>query len=147
VASSGAGDTPSRRRIFTCTPVDAGDEARCAREILTTLARRAYRRPVDDEDLARLMPFYEEGRANGTFDTGIQLALRRILASPSFAFRIEAEPDDLAAGEPYEIGEVELATRLSFLLWSSIPDEELLALAERGTLSDPAVLRKQVRRM
>src|SRR5690606_36350880 len=105
------------------------------------------RRPVDEADLARLMPFYEEGRANGTFDTGIQLALRRILASPSFAFRVEAEPDEHAAGEPYAITDVELATRLSFFLWSSIPDDELLAVAEGGSLRDPGVLRKQVHRM
>jgi len=145
--STGSGDTPSRRRIFTCMPAGADDETRCAREILGTLARRAYRRPVGRDDLERLMPFYEAGRAAGTFETGIQLALRRILASPSFAFRIESEPEDLAPGEPYAIGDVELATRLSFFLWSTIPDDELLAIAERGELGDPRVLEQQVRRM
>src|SRR5690606_8288502 len=100
---AGPGDTPSRRRIFTCTPVNVDDEARCAREILTTLSRRAYRRPIGEADLARLMPFYNEGRAQGSFETGIQLALRRILASPSFAFRIEKVPGDLAPGASYAV--------------------------------------------
>src|SRR5690606_34214643 len=144
---TGAGDTPSRRRILTCVPAVPEEESRCAREILALLARRAYRRPIDNADLERLMPFYEKGRANGTFETGIQLALRRILASPSFVFRVEPEPPHVAPGEAYAIGDVELATRLSFFLWSSLPDDELLALAERGELGDETVLRAQVHRM
>jgi mono/diheme cytochrome c family protein len=143
----GPGDTPSRRRIFTCKPVDTNDETRCAREIVAGLARRAYRRPVDDADLARLMPFYEQGRARGTFDTGIQLALRRILASPSFAFRVETEPADMAPGGSYYVSDVELASRLSFFIWSSGPDDELLGIAEQKKLHDPKVLEAQVRRM
>jgi len=144
---TGAGDTPSRRRILTCVPAVPEEESRCAREILALLARRAYRRPIDNADLERLMPFYEKGRANGTFETGIQLALRRILASPSFVFRVEPEPPHVAPGEAYAIGDVELATRLSFFLWSSLPDDELRALAERGELGDETVLRAQVQRM
>jgi hypothetical protein len=142
-----AGDTPSRRRIFSCTPADTSDERRCAEEILSALARRAYRGPVSEPDLARLMPFFEQGRAKGGFETGIQLALRRILASPSFAFRVEADPVGVAAGEAYPVSDVEFATRLSFFLWSSIPDDELLAVAESGKLEDPDVLEAQVRRM
>jgi hypothetical protein len=157
----GPGDTPSRRRIFTCSPASAEDESRCAREILSSLARRAYRRPVTANDLERLMPFFENGRAagmdargratqgavaeNGGFETGIQLALRRILASPSFAFRIEREAQHSDA--TYAVSDVELASRLSFFLWSSIPDDELLALAEKNELSEPGTLRAQVRRM
>ncbi|HEY8520120.1 MAG TPA: DUF1592 domain-containing protein [Gammaproteobacteria bacterium] len=144
---SGVGETPSRERIFTCRPTQPHEEEPCAREILTRLARRAYRRPVTEADLERLLPFYEEGREQGTFDTGIQLALRRLLASPSFVFRLEEDREDLAPGKPYRVSDVELATRLSFFLWSSIPDEELLDVAERGELSDPAVLEAQVRRM
>jgi hypothetical protein len=146
-AATGPGDTPSRRRIFTCAPADVGDEARCAREILTSLARRAYRRPVHATDIDRLMQFFEDGRAHGGFEAGIQLALRRILASPSFAFRAESEPAGVAVGESYAISDLELATRLSFFLWSSIPDDELLKLAERSELSQPETLRPQVRRM
>jgi hypothetical protein len=144
--ATGPGDTPSRRRIFTCSPVDANDEPRCAREILGALARRAYRRPVGAADVDRLMPFFENGRAHG-FEAGIQLALRRILASPSFAFRIEAEPAQVASEAPYEISDTELATRLSFFLWSSIPDDELLTLAEAEKLSEPKTLETQVKRM
>jgi len=145
-AATGRGDTPSRRRILTCAPADASDEPRCAREILASLARRAYRRPVGAGDIDRLMPFFEDGRALGGFEAGIQLALRRLLASPSFAFRIEAEPAGVDS-VGYAISNVELATRLSFFLWSSIPDEELLTLAERDELSEPETLRAQVRRM
>lgn len=143
---TGPGETPSRRRIFSCSPTDT-DEQRCATEILSRLARRAYRRPIEQDDLDRLVPFFEEGRAEGGFESGIQLALRRILASPSFAFHLEAESDDVPPGEPYRINDVELASRLSFFLWSSIPDEELLSLAERRRLSEPDTLASQVRRM
>jgi hypothetical protein len=143
----GPGDTPSRRRIFTCVPSGVDDETRCAREILTTLARRAYRRPVQPADIDRLMPFFEEGRASDGFETGIQLALRRVLASPSFAFRLEAEQETPASAAAYAVSDVELATRLSFFLWSSIPDDELLKLAEDNRLRESQVLRAQVRRM
>jgi hypothetical protein len=128
-------------------PAETSDEARCAREILGALARRAYRRPADTADVERLMPFFEDGRAHGGFEAGIQLALRRVLASPSFAFRIEAEPEGVASGTAYAVSDLELATRLSFFLWSSVPDDELLTLAERGALREPDALRAQVRRM
>ncbi|HVJ31433.1 MAG TPA: DUF1592 domain-containing protein [Gammaproteobacteria bacterium] len=146
-AAVGPGDTPSRRRIFTCSPTDANNEPRCAREILSSLARRAYRRPLTADDIDRLMPFFENGRASGGFETGIQLALRRILASPSFAFRGEREPEGSASATSYTVSDMELASRLSFFLWSSIPDDELLALAEKNRLSEPDTLRAQVRRM
>ena len=144
----GAGDTPSRRRIFTCRPGGTAPAAgRCAREILATLARRAYRRPVTAADLDLLLPFYEEGRAAGGFDRGIQRALERLLVSPEFLFRVERDPADAVPGAPYRVGGLELASRLSFFLWSSIPDDELLDRAVDGTLADPAVLEAQVRRM
>lgn len=143
----GPGKTPSRERIFSCTPSDAGEEIACAREILGTLARRAYRRPITDTDLDVLLSFYSEGRAKGDFETGIQLALRRILASPSFLLRVEEDATDVPAGEPYPVSDIELASRLSFFLWSSIPDDELLDVAERGLLSEPGMLEAQVKRM
>jgi hypothetical protein len=143
---TGPGDTPSRRRVFTCRPSNRSQEDACATKILSTLARRAFRRPVDKSDLTRLMTFYRSGRQTGTFDSGVQLALRRLLASPSFVFRVE----DTAAAKPgsvARVSDVELASRLSFFLWSSIPDDPLLDLAARGRLSDPAVLEGEVRRM
>ena len=144
----GAGDTPSRERIFTCRPGgDAATAQPCAREILSTLARRAYRRPVTDADLDLLVPFYEEGRAAGGFDRGIQRALERLLVSPEFLYRIERDPEGVDPGASYRVGDLELASRLSFFLWSSIPDDELLDRAIDGTLSDPAVLEAQVQRM
>ncbi len=136
---SGSGDTPSRRRIFVCH----NDELPCATKILSALARRAYRRPVTDADLEPLLSFYRAGRDSGNFETGIQRALRLILSNPQFLFRFEREPAGLAAGSVYRIGNVELASRLSFFLWSSIPDDELLS----ADLSAPAELEKQVRRM
>jgi hypothetical protein len=145
--ATGSGVTASRREILTCVPQSAADEPRCAREILTTLARRAYRRAVDETDLARLLPFFEEGRARGTFEMGIQLALRRLLASPTFVFRAEQDPPDVAPGTPYRISDLELATRLSFFLWSSIPDDTLLELAAAGSLHEPAVLERETLRM
>jgi mono/diheme cytochrome c family protein len=146
--AAGAGDTPSRRRIFVCRPASAADEPRCARQILSTAARRAYRRPVADADVQDLVTFYESGRANGgSFDAGIEMALRRMLVSPSFLFRVERDPVGLAAGSSYRIGDLELASRLSFFLWSSVPDEVLLNLAARRKLSDPVVLEQQVKRM
>ena len=143
---TGPGTSESRRRIFVCRPTGAADEAPCARRVLTTLARRAYRRPVTSEDLRALMAFYTRGRAQG-FEAGIGLALERMLAGPEFLFRIERDPMNVAAGASYRVGGYDLASRLSFFLWSSIPDDTLLDLAGRGRLSDPTVLEQQVRRM
>ena len=141
---TGAGDTPSRNRIFVCQPSGAADEPSCAEQILRTLARRAYRRPATDVDIADLMPFYEMGRAEGGFDAGIQFALERLLVSPQFLYRIEREPSEAGA---FAVSDLELASRLSFFLWSSIPDDELLEAASSGSLRAPGVLSKQVQRM
>ena len=141
-------DTPSRARIFTCEPGDdAASAAACAADILSALARRAFRRPVDGEDVRRLLTFYEQGAAGGGFDAGIELALRRLLVSPEFLFRIVEDPAGLPPGTAYALSGLELASRLSFFLWSSIPDDELLDAAVRGELRDPAVLEAQTRRM
>ena len=139
-------DTPSRRRLFVCRPSGPSDEARCAKEILSTLARRAYRRAVTDADVQPLLTIYNTGRPDG-FDTGIQQALERVLVSPQFLFRIERDPSTVPANGVYRLTDVELASRLSFFLWSSIPDDELLNVAAAGKLKDPAVLEQQVRRM
>ncbi len=144
---TGRGDTPSRRRIFTCRPARGADELPCATSIVTRLARRAFRRPVTGRDVEMLLGFFETGRARGDFDAGIEMALRRILVSPDFLFRRETDPAGAEPGEPYAVSDLELASRLSFFLWSSIPDDELLAAAERGALRDPDVLGAQVRRM
>ena len=144
---TGPGDTPSRQRVFVCRPTNVASEEPCARRIVSTLARRAYRRPVTDRDLAPLLEFYRDGRKKGSFDSGIQLALRRLLASPTFIFRVEEDPAGLASGMPYRVSDVELASRLSFFLWSSMPDDTLLDLAVAGRLRQPAVLEAQVRRM
>jgi mono/diheme cytochrome c family protein len=143
-AATGPGQTPSRERIFVCSPTSAADEEPCAKEIMRTLAHRAYRRPVTDADVADLLPFYETGRAEGSFDTGIQLALERLLVSPQFLYRVERERAEAGA---FPVSDLELASRLSFFLWSSIPDDELLVAAESGSLRDPAALRAQVQRM
>ena len=140
-------NSPSIQRVFTCRPDTAVDEESCATEIITALTRRAFRRPVRPGDLELLMGFYEDGRAGGSFEDGIELALRRLLASPQFLVRTEAEPADLEPGEIYRIGDLELASRLSFFLWSSLPDDELIELAAQSRLSEPAVLEAQVRRM
>ena len=145
--AAGAGDTASRRQIFVCRPGGQTSETVCARQILRTLARRAYRRPVTDADVDALMAFYQNGRAAGRFDAGIEFALRRILVSPEFLFRIEQDPPRAAPATPYRISDIELASRLSFFLWSSIPDEALLDAAEQGQLQTPAGLERQVRRM
>ena len=145
--ATGPGDTPSRRRIFTCTPRRPAEERACATTIVSTLARRAFRRPVTAAEVATVMEFYDRGRRAGTLDRGVQLAIRRILADPSFLFRAEREPARAAAGRPYAVSDLELASRLSFFLWSSIPDDELLALAEQGRLSSDPVYRQQVRRL
>jgi len=140
-------DSRSVRKVFTCRPAKPTEEDSCAKEILTTLARRAYRRPATATDLESLMGFYQEGRRDGAFEDGIELALRRILASPQFLVRAEKEPANAAAGQTYRITDLELASRLSFFLWSSIPDDELINVASQNRLSNPAVLEQQVRRM
>ena len=148
---AGPGDSPSRRRIFVCRPERGGGapatELGCARQILSTLVRRAYRRPGTDAEVERLLPFYAAGRMEGGFDRGIQKALERLLVSPQFLFRIEREPASAAPGTAYRVSDVELASRLSFFLWSSIPDDELLNVAIDGKLRQPAILERQVRRM
>jgi cytochrome c551/c552 len=151
-SATGPGDTPSRRKIFTCTPANASEEVGCARKILSTLARSAYRRPVTPNDLETLLNFYQSGRNSssnpgGSFDAGIERALRLILSSPEFVFRFERDPATVAAGSAYRIDDLELASRLSYFLWSSIPDDELLNLASANKLSDPATLNREIRRM
>jgi hypothetical protein len=143
----GPGDTASRRRIFTCRPANAADELPCARKILGTVAKRAYRQPVGDADLDALIGFYQSSRKNGNFEAGIQNALAFILTAPKFLFRTELDPPAAASGSIHRISNLELASRLSFFLWSSIPDDELLNLASQGKLKDPAVLDQQVKRM
>jgi hypothetical protein len=145
----GPGDTPSRRRIFVCRPAGASDELPCAKQILRTLARRAFRQPVTDSDVAMetLLSFYQAGRAQGTFDNGIEHAVARVLVDSRFLYRFEREPANLAAGASYRISDLELASRLSFFLWSSIPDDELLDVASQGKLMQPGMLERQVRRM
>jgi hypothetical protein len=146
-AAKGPGDTPSRRRIFVCTPENSKDDLPCAKKILGTLARRAYRRPVTDGDMETLLSFYQAGKNQGGFESGIESALRLILASPKFLFRSETDPARVAAGSVYSVGDLDLASRLSFFLWSSVPDDELLNVAAQGKLKDPAMLERQVRRM
>ena len=143
--AKGAGNTPSRRRVFVCQPI--GDEEQCAKEILTTLMRRAYRRPISNADVEGPMAFYREGRADGDFEAGIGRALSAVLINPAFLFRVEADPKKAPPGGAYRISDLELASRLSFFLWSSIPDDELLDAAIRGTLRRPEELEKQTRRM
>lgn len=145
--ATGLGDTESRRRIFVCRPDHTGEESACAEQILSTLARRAFRRPVSDADVSELLAFYESGRERGSFDMGIQAAIERLLVDPEFLFRVERDPPDVKPGSAYAINDIELASRLSFFLWSSIPDNELLKVAERGELGDPDKLESQVRRM
>ena len=145
---TGVSDTPSRQRIFVCRPAERDSARACAREILGGLARRAYRRPVGDDDLALLESFYDAGHAQGgTFDAGIRLGLQSILADPEFLFRFERTPPSVAAGTNHSISDLELASRLSFFLWSSIPDDVLLDVAIEGRLSEPAELARQVHRM
>jgi hypothetical protein len=168
---TGRGDTPSRSKIFICRPEvqstglsgnglgnqylppkggttnAAGEEYACAKKILSTLARRAFRRPVTDADVTPLMAFYEQGKQAGDFDSGIQSALEAMLVSPDFLLRVERDPKNAAPGSAYRLNDLELASRLSFFLWSSIPDDELLNLAEQGRLSAPTVLQQQIRRL
>ena len=148
INATGPGDTPSRRQIFTCRPKTDSDALPCARKILTGLARKAYRRPVTDSETERLLTYYQRGRNNdGSFDSGIETALAFMLVNPRFLFRSEADPASAVPGKPYRISDYDLASRLSFFLWSSIPDEPLLTLAGQGKLHEPAILEQQVRRM
>ena len=142
-----AGETASRRRTLGCSPSGPADEPTCATEVLTTLARGAFRRPVTEEDLEVLRGFYRAGRREGGFEAGIQRALEMILVDPEFLFRFERDPEGVAPATAYRLSDVELASRLSFFLWGSIPDDELLDVAAAGRLGDPAVLEQQVRRM
>ena len=148
-APRGASETPSRGRIFVCRPAgpDEAEAEACAQEILSTLTRRAFRRPVSAEDVEGPMAFYREGRSAGDFDAGIEKALGALLINPEFLFRVELDPDGVAAGDAYRVSDLELASRLSFFLWSSIPDDELLEAAVRGELSRPDELERQTRRM
>ena len=148
-ADDASGASPSRRRLLVCTPASAAveDAATCAETIISTLARRAYRRPVTDADLEIPLGLYRDGARRGGFESGIALAVRGILVSPNFLFRFEDQPASVAAGTPYRLSDLELASRLSFFLWSSIPDDELLDVAETQTLHTPGVLLQQVRRM
>ncbi len=143
----GRGETPSHSKIFVCRPTGGKDEDVCAQKILSALAHLAYRRPVTDGDIQPLLTLYKTGRKLGGFETGIESALRGILVSTDFLFRIERDPANVAPGTPYRISDLELASRLSFFLWSSIPDEQLLDLAARGKLRDSEVMEQQVRRM
>jgi len=140
-------DSPSLRKVFTCHPATEGQESACAKEILTTLMRRAYRRPVTPADWEWVQAFYLEGRREGTFRDGIEFGLRRILASPPFLVRAEQEPANIQAGRPYRITDLELASRLSFLIWSSIPDDALIEIASQNRLHLPPILEQQVHRM
>ena len=143
-----SGDSPSRRRILTCRPANDSEASPCANKILSTVARRAYRRPVADAEMKQLMGFFESGRQKGgSFDSGIETALAFTLVSPQFLFRFEKDPDNVAAGSSYRVSDLELASRLSFFIWSSIPDDQLLDVAIKGRLKDPAVLETQVKRM
>ena len=144
---TGVSLTPSRERIFVCHPANTGAESGCARQILSTLARRAYRRPVTESEIGVLLKFYQDGRAGAGFDNGIEMAIRRLLVSPEFLFRIESDPAGVGPSTTYAVSDVELASRLSFFLWSSVPDDQLLDAAVRGTLRKPGVLEQQVRRM
>jgi len=143
-----ATSTPSRSKIFECYPANAGEEAGCARQIVSSLTTLAFRRPITDADVNVMMDFFAMGREDGgSFDYGIEAVVQRLLADPEFIYRSELEPEDVAAGEPYRISDLELASRLSFFLWSSIPDEELIRLGAEGRLSDRAVLEQQIARM
>ena len=145
--ATGTSSTPSRSKIFTCRPTGPGEEAPCATEIVSRLASQAYRRPVTTEDLEGLMSFYREGRDSEDFEAGVRDALQAILTSPNFVFRFELEPADARPGQAFRISDLELASRLSYFLWSTVPDDDLYAVVGEGRLHDPGVLRQQVRRM
>jgi len=143
----GSGNTAPRERIFLCHPSAAAEQQACAKRILSNLAHHAYRRPVSDGETAQLLALYNEGARNGGFESGVRLGLQKILVSPEFLFRAEVDPPGAARGTVYKISDIELASRLSFFLWSSIPDDQLLSVAESGRLSDPSILQAQVKRM
>jgi len=144
----GISETPSRKKIFICRPPAGADDIPCAKKILANLARKSYRRPITDRDTEQLLTFFQKGKNEGkTFDAGIEAALQLILASPEFLFRFEPDPVNVAVDTPYKINDLELASRLSFFLWSPIPDEQLITVASAGKLKDPAVLEQQVKRM
>ena len=145
--ASGSGDTPSRTRIFTCRPAQPSQERSCAESILSRLGRQAFRRPLRDDDIGALLAAFRIGRAGGDFEAGVRVALQRMLADPEFVFRIERDPSRARPGLVHRVSDLELASRLSFFLWSSIPDEELLAAASRRQLRDGGALEKHVRRM
>lgn len=144
---SGVSDTPSRRKIFTCRPTAGADELPCVKKIVGSLARQAFRRPVNETDYEALLNFYQAGRNEGSFDSGIRTVIQAIVASPEFVFRFERVPAGAAPGTNYRISDLELASRLSYMLWSTAPDDQLIALASQGKLKDPAVLEKQVHRL
>ncbi|HTS26305.1 MAG TPA: DUF1592 domain-containing protein [Bryobacteraceae bacterium] len=144
---SGLSDTPGRRKIFTCRPAAGSDELPCARKIISALARQAYRRPVNDSDLEGLLSFYQSGRNQGDFESGVRTAIQAIISGPEFVFRFERTPAGVAPGRNFRVSDLELASRLSYFLWSSAPDDQLLTVASQGRLRDPLVLEKQVRRM
>src|SRR5262249_38081371 len=134
----GVSETPSRHKIFSCIPASAKDEQACAEKIVATLARQAFRRPVADADTEFLMNYYQEGRKDGgSFENGVQMAVQAIIANPKFIFRFEKSPATAAPGKNYRLSDLELASRLAFFLWSSLPDEQLLSLASQGKLKDP----------
>ena len=143
----GPGATESRDKIFLCHPAAPAEEQACAEKIISNLAHRAYRRPMEADDLPPLLALYQQGAKSGGFEAGIRLALQKILVSPEFVFRMEFDPPDATPGSVHRVSDIELASRLSFFLWSSMPDDELLAVAERGGLSDTSVMEAQVRRM
>jgi len=147
VKVAGSGDTPSRRKIFSCRPADPKDEAPCARKIVTTLGRQAYRRPLTEAEIDDLLNLYQSGRNQGGFESGVRMVIEAILANPQFLFRLERMPSSVTAHGAYRISDAELATRLSYFTWSSAPDDELMSLAAQGKLKDPAVVEKQTRRM
>jgi hypothetical protein len=143
----GPGATPSRDKIFICQPTSAAEEQPCAEKILSNIAHRAYRRPIVPDDMPQLIALYKQGAETGGFEGGVRLALQKILVSPDFLFRVELDPAEAAAGTVHRVSDIELASRLSFFLWSSVPDDELLSVAEHGGLSDPSMLERQVKRM
>ena len=145
--TSGVSETPSRQKVFSCRPKEAKEERRCAEQIINRIGTEAYRRPLTDRDRDALLKFYEAGTAEGGFESGVRLALQAILASPYFVFRFEEQPNNARPGQDYRLSDPDLASRLSFFLWGTLPDQELLKLAEQKKLSDPRVLEKQVKRM
>ena len=145
--ATGPGDTPSRRKIFICQTASPAEETGCAKRILAQLTRHAYRRPVTDSDVRPLLAFFQQARGKGSFEFGIQKAIEAVLISPDFLFRVESDPASKTPGSVHRVSSVELASRLSFFLWSSVPDDELLDLEEKGKLADPLILKQQVQRM